>query len=292
MLPFFHFEGPYPPIIQAIIGPLYLRELDLRHAIVAGEDPNTRIRVSATRRGMTPLIILAFRSLSTRARGYWYRCIVRCVAMLIEASATLDLKDAEGVTALMYAACHKASQISALLLAAGAKVNRQSKQGMTALHYAAEYGSVANTILLISAGAVVDVGVLFLLKTPLGSAIQRHGELDASDRHRRSRVYPFLIRAGARTPPKPPRVLRIYLRQVATAGGFHAHALAHRERLRATFVPKLHHLLPKYLVYRVLDYWAHFGCCYTVYPEAEKTRRKKKNAKSKSKKKGRNFSKL
>ena len=241
---------------------------------------------------MTPLIILAFRSLSTRARGYWYRCIVRCVAMLIEASATLDLKDTSGVTALMYAACHKASQISALLLAAGAKVNRQDKRGMTALHHAAEYGSVANTILLISAGAVVDVGVLFLLKTPLGSAIQRHGELDASDRHRRSRVYPFLIRAGARTPPKPPRVLRIYLRQVATAGGFHAHALAHRERLRATFVPKLHHLLPKYLVYRVLDYWAHFGCCYTVYPEAEKTRRKKKNAKSKSKKKGRNFSKL
>ena len=128
--------------------------------------------------------------------------------------------------------------------------------------------------------------------TPLGSAIQCHGELEASDRHRRSRVYPFLIRAGARTPRKPPGVLRIYLRQVATAGGFHAHALAHRERLRATFVPKLHHLLPKYLVYRVLDYWAHFGCCYTVYPEAEKTRRKKKNAKSKSKKKGRNFSKL
>ena len=69
-------------------------------------------------------------------------------------------------------------------------------------------------------------------------------------------------------------------------------------RLRAIFVPKFR--LPKYLVYHVLDYWAHFGCYYTADPvEAgkknkikDKERRKKKNAKSKSKKKGRNFSKL
>ena len=74
--------------------------------------------------------------------------------------------------------------------------------------------------------------------------------------------------------------------------------LAHRERLRAIFVPKFR--LPKYLVYHVLDYWAHFGCYYTADPvEAgkknkikDKERRKKKNVKSKSKKKGRNFSKL
>ena len=257
--------------------------------------------------GMTPLAIIASDCHHVPASVPRVR---RCVAVLLEAGAKPDVRDYKRYTALMYAARHRHTYISAMLLAAGADVTARADNGYTALHAAVECGRVPSIILLISAGAVVDAVASIREmdqsypwtrtvrhETPLDTAIRRNYSLrlEPSSRGRHCRLYHLLLRAGARMPPNPPG---LYLKQVVAVGGFHAHALAHRERLRAIFVPKFR--LPKYLVYHVLDYWAHFGCYYTADPvEAgkknkikDKERRKKKNVKSKSKKKGRNFSKL
>ena len=49
-----------------------------------------------------------------------------------------------------------------------------------------------------------------------------------------------------------------YIRKIVTAGGFAAHAKAHRERLVATLVPKFIRI-PADNIPLVVDFWAHVG---------------------------------
>ena len=49
-----------------------------------------------------------------------------------------------------------------------------------------------------------------------------------------------------------------YIRTIVTAGGFAAHAKAHRARLVATLVPKFTRI-PADNIPLVVDFWAHVG---------------------------------
>ena len=85
-------------------------------------------------------------------------------------------------------------------------------------------------------------------------------------------LWPVLLRAGAVIPflPRPltrwqsrrsyqANLLDPYLRRVESAGGFQAHEKTHREKILATFTPKLTHLVPPELVSLIVEYAFHLG---------------------------------
>ena len=80
------------------------------------------------------------------------------VQNLIEAGADLNAKDADCMTALMYASMKGCTEIVRLLLSAGAEVDAKEDYGWTALLFAANYGYPEIVQLLLQAGA--DVGCL------------------------------------------------------------------------------------------------------------------------------------
>ena len=150
--------------------------------------------------------------------------------------------------------------VIAMLLEAGADPNfTYTPRGVTSAQYqrsvlarAAESGTAGAVRLLISAGAV-----------DLDRA------LDLAITNGKQRNCAPLMRAGAALPavitvPKTYRLnnaavqrgfppTRAYIERIRAAGGYKAYEKAHRQRLVATFLPKLPHL-PHLLLGRVLEF--------------------------------------
>lgn len=79
---------------------------------------------------------------------------VPAIELLVAAGAEVDARDAEGRTALMYAALMEQSEAAQALLAAGADVNARSTEGQTALGIARELGKPGVLSVLEAAGGV------------------------------------------------------------------------------------------------------------------------------------------
>jgi ankyrin repeat protein len=126
---------------DVVVSASYLPEL--RRRIACGAGLNRR-----DSRGSQPIHV------ATRLN------LIRTVRCLVEAGAALDGRDELDLTPLMIA-CHngrvKGSAIALLLLEAGANVNEvRAADGITALHWAAENAQPAVVEALLAAGAPVD----------------------------------------------------------------------------------------------------------------------------------------
>jgi ankyrin repeat protein len=76
--------------------------------------------------------------------------------LLIEADADLNIRGADGCTALISAARNRHTDIAKLLIDAGADLDIKASDGCTALNYAARNGHKEIAKLLIDSGAYVD----------------------------------------------------------------------------------------------------------------------------------------
>jgi ankyrin repeat protein len=118
----------------------------------AGADPNL-----TTRHGFSPLTKLlsdhakrAVQDDAVSAR------VVDAIRHLSVAGATADVPDADGVTALMYAALAGSTPLVAALLDGGAAATYADDYGFTPLHLAATSGNAELVSLLVDAGAARD----------------------------------------------------------------------------------------------------------------------------------------
>lgn len=127
-------------------------------------------------------------------------------------------------------------------------VNEKDAGNWTALHVAAREGSVESVELLLRAGADVHV-INGLGCTALNCALVHH----------RRRIYPMLLAAGAKVPPK---VDDPYLREIREVG-FAAFRHVHRLHLTDNFAKKFPHL-PNDMVSTIVDFAFHVGC-YKYY---------------------------
>ena len=131
-----------------------------------------------------------------------------------------------------------------------------SDDSHTALHDAAYLGLYTVCKLLLDAG--VDVNAPHTLSrdtyTPLHYAATR------SHAERNQKVIALLMSRGAvDNPSVDPGSRSPYLRKIRAAGSFANYAKQHREKLVATFAPRLGHLLPPELVSVVITFWAPVG---------------------------------
>ena len=79
------------------------------------------------------------------------------VRRLLDEGAAVDVRDAEGRTALMWASFNGHTEVDALLLEKGAAINTREANGRTALMYASS-GPFAGTVgLLLEKGAEVNL---------------------------------------------------------------------------------------------------------------------------------------
>ena len=84
--------------------------------------------------------------------------VISVAAYLLEQGATVDLKDNNGRTALLYASSGPYPETVGLLLRKGADINVQGKtEGFTALMMAAAEGETEVVRVLLLNGASVDV---------------------------------------------------------------------------------------------------------------------------------------
>ena len=75
-------------------------------------------------------------------------------------------------------------------------------------------------------------------------------------RHRKRRVYPLLLAAGAAIPRHADDA---YLRKVAAAGGYSAYEKAHRQALATKFAAKAFPCLPTDVAAQVVSFAFHVG---------------------------------
>ena len=155
---------------------------------------------------------------------------VGCVAiarMLLRAGANVHAKDHWGETPLFDAVAMRRCDCIVELLKAGANVNARNDNGSTPLDQTLVDGLAMSRVtsaqrvwpLLLSNGAVA-------IEYPMASVMDEDGFE--------------------------------YIRTIVKAGGFAAHAKAHRARLVATLVPKFIRI-PADNIPLVVDFWAHVG---------------------------------
>ena len=112
----------------------------------AGADPNARGTPDTPDTNRTPL----FYATKNRKHG---ASVVSC---LLEHGADPNAKNAEGQTALVYAAHYNNVAICKLLIAAGSDVNAEYDEGLTALEFAVEHTAPECIETLLAAGAKVN----------------------------------------------------------------------------------------------------------------------------------------
>ncbi|XP_032233750.1 ankyrin repeat and protein kinase domain-containing protein 1 isoform X2 [Nematostella vectensis] len=95
-----------------------------------------------------------------------------CVKLLIEAGASVDVKEKDGLTPLHLAVYHGNSNCVQILIDYGADVNSTSRFGSTPLHQASYFGHLSCAQILLKNGAFVDVEEAWG-QTPLFLAAQR-----------------------------------------------------------------------------------------------------------------------
>ena len=147
--------------------------------------------------------------------------------------------------------------ITRMLLRAGANVDAKDAYGETPLHDAVSARRCGCIAELLKAGANVNARSGSIL-TPLDKTFVA-GIASGSPR----RVWPLLLRNGGVANAFPMDSMMDqdgfeYIRKIVTAGGFAAHAKAHRARLVTTLVPKFIRI-PADNIPLVVDFWAHVG---------------------------------
>ena len=191
-----------------------------------------------------------------------------CVAALIQAGASVNIKDNDGLTPLHCAGVFPGRPgVCQMLCAAGADVEGRDNDGWTPLSYAlSSYDCIA---VLLAAGARIDAVTPHRGNTAVGhtpwsvyrqALHQGSGSLPcefAPD----LRAYPLFIRAGATLGPSTyfSRITTIqqYVQRVTAAGGFPAYERAHLVRVTKTVESKLR--LPARPARLVAEYWLHAG---------------------------------
>ena len=148
--------------------------------------------------------------------------------------------------------------ITRMLLRAGANVDAKDAYGETPLHDAVASRRCGCIAELLKAGANVNARSGSIL-TPLDKTFVAGLPATGSPR----RVWPLLLRNGGVTNAFPMGSVMHqdgfeYIRKIVTAGGFAAHAKAHRARLVATLVQKFTRI-PADNIPLVVDFWAHVG---------------------------------
>jgi len=203
-----------------------------------------------------------------------------CVEALLEAGASVDAKSGLSEETALHSAASRTDRsrfpadfelIVDRLLLAGADVNAIDGDGDSVLAAAALEGRSTTVAKLLSAGAVDPDG----FDTPLRCAL---------DGTRCPRSCALLMRAGAVLTKdisgcwdgwlRDPYLLKI----VEYTGGFRAYALAHRQRLTATFLPKFPSL-PAEIVSHIVSFGFNLGCyefdaAPVIEPVAHRTRSK------------------
>ena len=119
----------------------------------------------------------------------------------------------------------------------------------------------ANKVAIVAAGAVAPLYALACaggrLKASAVAALKVLGDraFAWALRHRKRRIYPLLLPAGAAIPPHADDA---YLRKVAAAGGFPAYEKAHRQALDA-LAAKAFVRLPTEVAAQVVSFAFHVG---------------------------------
>jgi hypothetical protein len=81
----------------------------------------------------------------------------KCLKLLVENGAIIDLTNKNGKTALHLAVENGHKESISVLLKAGANINLANKYGQTALHWAAIAGNEKSLKLLLESGATIDM---------------------------------------------------------------------------------------------------------------------------------------
>ena len=173
---------------------------------------------------------------------------LECIAVLLEAGASVDKQCGNGETPLLKAAGVDSpawTAVIAALLEAGADPNfTTTRWGQSVLALAASRDSAGTVRMLLSAGAV---DLARALESAIISGKQRNCTL--------------LLRAGAAIPwrvyegtfPPDPQTLAYIRRIRATWGGFKAYEKAHRQHLAAIFLAKFP-VLPVEMLERIVEF--------------------------------------
>ncbi len=174
---------------------------------------------------------------------------LECIAVLLEAGASVDKQCGNGETPLLKAAGVDSpawTAVIAALLEAGADPNfTTTRWGESVLATAASMGSAGTVRMLLSAGAV---DLARALESAIISGKQRNCTL--------------LLRAGAAIPwhvsqewpvRSDPQTLAYIRRIRATWGGFKAYEKAHRQHLAAIFLAKFP-VLPVEMLERIVEF--------------------------------------
>eukprot|EP00928_Gymnodinium_smaydae_P027335 TRINITY_DN21177_c0_g1_i2.p1 TRINITY_DN21177_c0_g1~~TRINITY_DN21177_c0_g1_i2.p1 ORF type:complete len:1189 (+),score=375.48 TRINITY_DN21177_c0_g1_i2:67-3633(+) len=91
-----------------------------------------------------------------RREGAYDTVQAEIVHMLIQAKASIEARDHNGCTALMFAVANGDEGVAQVLLKAGANMNVRDFEGHTPLDYAANFGHTTLVTILRNAGAVAD----------------------------------------------------------------------------------------------------------------------------------------
>ena len=185
----------------------------------AGADPCACDEVN----GSTPLHLTVFKT-NVLKEGSEIVGSVAITRMLLRAGANVDAKDAYGETPLHDAVSARRCGCIAELLKAGANVNARSGSILTPLDKTFVAG--------IASGSPRRVWPLLLMNGGVANAFPMDSMMDQDGFE--------------------------YIRKIVTAGGFAAHAKAHRARLVTTLVPKFIRI-PADNIPLVVDFWAHVG---------------------------------
>ena len=152
--------------------------------------------------------------------------------------------------------------IMRMLLSAGANVNAKDAWGETLLHAAAATRRCGCIVELLKAGADVNAHN-YNGSTPLDQTLLSGLGIARSRVTSAQRAWPLLLSNGGVSNQNPMASVMNedgfeYIRKIVTAGGFAAHAKAHRARLVATLVSKFTRI-PADNIPLVVDFWAHVG---------------------------------
>ena len=168
-----------------------------------------------------------------------------CFRLLKDAGADLEATNTTGHTPLHFAVQDSLS-IVPMLIGEGVNLNAVSYHGDTPLHYASKFSRQKNAVAaLVRAGAAINARNN-LGRTPLRIACE----------YGNRRVFPLLLRAGAKIPPGYAKV-EPYFQRVVAAGGFKKYEQAHITRVTAILAPTPR--LPPEMVRKIVEFWLHAG---------------------------------
>jgi len=178
---------------------------------------------------------------------------LECIAVLLEAGASVDKQCGNGETPLLKAAGVDSpawTAVIAALLEAGADPNfTTTRWGQSVLALAASRDSAGTVRMLLSAGAVD-------LARALESAIISGKQRNCTLLLRAGAAIPWRVYEGTFRPD--PQTLAYVRRVRATWGGFKAYEKAHRQHLAAIFLAKFP-VLPVEMIERVVEYAYNIG---------------------------------